>query len=112
MLVLLNQIDFELLFLFILTLFSLSLSLCLPPPCSLCILPLLSPPLLLTCIALYQPLPLSATGIGEGEGKPRGANGALFQGAPGTRRLWQHQERRHTRADVSKTAAFLSNLFL
>lgn len=67
--------------------------------------PALSPPLplffcFLTCIAPRQPLPLSAAGVGEGEGKPGGADGALLQGAAGTSRLWQHQERRHARADV------------
>lgn len=78
------------------SLFSLSLS---PPPS-----PALSSPLFLTCIALHQPLPLSAAGVREGEGKPGGADGALLQGAPGKSRLWQHQERRHARADVSEAA--------
>lgn len=42
---------------------------------------LTSSPLLfcfLTRIAPYQPLSLSAAGIGEGEGKPGGADGALL----------------------------------
>lgn len=49
-----------------------------------------------------QSLPLSAAGYREGEGKPGGADGALFQGAAWTSSLRQHQERRHTRPDVSK----------
>lgn len=48
----------------------------------------------------YQPLPVSSAGIGEGEGKPGRADGALLQGAAGTCCLWQHQERSHARADV------------
>lgn len=49
-----------------------------------------------------QSLPLSAAGYREGEGKPGGADRALFQGAAWTGSLWQHQERRHTRPNVSK----------
>lgn len=106
MLVLLNQIQT------LLSVLSLTVCTSLPPsrltspslPPSPCLLPALSSPLLLfcllTCIAPYQPLPLSAAGVGEGEGKPGGADGALLQGAPGTSRLWQHQECRHARADV------------
>lgn len=93
----LNQIDFKLEF----SLFSFSLCpppfLALPALSSLVFLPL-------TCIALYQPLPFSAAGVGEGEGKPGGADRALFQGAPGTGRLWQHKECCNTCTDVSETA--------
>lgn len=76
---------------------SLTLSVCIPlfssslRPFSFCSI---------TCAAPYQPLSFSAAGIGEGEGKPGGADGALFQGAAGSSRLRQHQERRHTRPDV------------
>lgn len=55
-----------------------------------------------TCFTPPQPLPLSAAGYREGEGKPSGADGALFQGAAWTGSLWQHQERRHSRTNVSK----------
>lgn len=69
-----------------------------PRPCFLSVLSihLLHPPL------LPQPLPLSAAGYREGEGKPSGADRALFQGAAWTGSLWQHQERRHSRTNVSK----------
>lgn len=58
-----------------------------------------------SCVHLHhspQSLPLSAAGYREGEGKPGGADRALFQGAAWTGSLWQHQERRHTRPNVSK----------
>lgn len=56
-----------------------------------------------TCIPPpLQPLPLSSAGYREGEGKPSGADRALFQGAAWTGSLWQHQERRHTCPNVSK----------
>lgn len=54
----------------------------------------------ITCPAPHQPLSFSAAGVGEGEGKPRGADGALFQGAAGSSCLRQHQERRLARPDV------------
>lgn len=49
-----------------------------------------------------QSLPLSTAGYREGEGKPSGADRALFQGAAGTGSLWQHQECRHSRPNVSR----------
>lgn len=64
--------------------------------------PVFPPPL--THLSLDQPLPVSAAGVGEGEGESGGADGALLQGAPGTSRLWKHQERRHARANVSLSA--------
>lgn len=87
--------------------FSLAASPSLPLPTRLPLPPL---PLfcLLTCLAPFQPLPLSAAGVGEGEGEPGGADGALLQGAAGTSRLWQHQERRHARADVRQPLKTLS----
>lgn len=54
--------------------------------------------------SLDQPLPVSAAGVWEGEREPGGADGALLQGAPGTSRLWKHQERCHARANVSLSA--------
>lgn len=80
---------------------SLALSLSQIPPLLATLTSFLPPPL--TCITLYQSLPLSVAGVGERKGKPSGANGALFQGASGPGRLRQHQERCHTRADVSET---------
>lgn len=91
-----------------------------PTPCRLLPLALSPLPSLLSASVsasspaslLQQPLSFSAAGVGEGEGKPGGADGALFQGAAGTRRLRQHQERRHARPNVRQTHLCFLFLFL